>query len=44
MNNNEKIYNVNYEAPCVEFIVIAVEQGFSASVEPLGNRNEDIDW
>ena len=37
-------YNVNYEAPVVEVIEVEVEQGFAASIEPLGGRKDDIEW
>ena len=33
-----------YEAPQVEVIEVEVEKGFAASVEPVGERYEDIDW
>ena len=33
-----------YEAPMVEVIEVEVEKGFAASIETLGERDEDLDW
>lgn len=33
-----------YEAPKVEVIKIEVEKGFAASIEPVGEKYEDLDW
>ena len=33
-----------YEAPSVEVIEVEVEKGFASSIEPLGERGEDLDW
>ena len=33
-----------YESPKVELIEIEVEKGFAVSTEPVGDRNDDIDW
>lgn len=44
MHNREKENNLIYEAPLVEIIEIEVEKGFAGSIEPLGDRKEDIDW
>ena len=33
-----------YEAPKVEVIEVEVEKGFAASIEPVGDTYEDIEW
>lgn len=33
-----------YEAPEVKVIEIEIEKGFAASVEPLGERYEEMGW
>ena len=33
-----------YEAPMVEVIEVEVEKGFAASIEPIGDEFEEIEW
>lgn len=39
-----KTVEATYEAPKVEMYEVLVEQGFSASLEPIGDTNPELDW